>query len=106
MDKFRTHTGEIVRGKRLHDALEKVARDYRRIFRAIYKEDDYAPHVTPAEKLKNLRCDLILAHRIRTGRATGAWLWQDVNTVLTGECIPLLPMYKSRITSRYNRNKP
>lgn len=31
------------------------------------------------------------AQRIREGKETGFWLWQRINTVLTGECVALLP---------------
>ena len=90
---FRTHKGRVVVGKRLQDALDKVARDWARMGRAIYRDDDYAAHVSKAEKIANLRRMLITAHRIRTGQETGFWLWQDINHALTGECIALLPKW-------------
>jgi hypothetical protein len=93
LKEFQTHTGEVVKGKRLCEALKTVAKDHARLGYAIYKENAYADHVTEATKIANLKRDLITAHRIRQGRASGFWLWQRVNTVLTGECIALLPMY-------------
>lgn len=89
---FRTHTGEIVKGQRLHDALAAVADARIELAHAIRREDAYASHVTEKVKDEALQADLASAERIRNGTETGGfWLWQLINTELTGECVALLP---------------
>lgn len=88
--KHTTHTGEVICGDRLVAARAKVASDWEEMARSIRSEDCYASHVTLAEKEENLRADLALADRIRTGAAGGFTIWQRINTELTGECVPLL----------------
>lgn len=87
---FRTHTGEIVSGARLTEALASVANDWADNARAIRREDHYASHVTEAEKDQYLTDDLAFAETIRNGAVTSFTIWQRVNTALTGECVALL----------------
>lgn len=94
---FKTHTGELVRGKRLQQAIDSVADEWERMARAIRQEDDYASHV--AEKTKELRLQegIQTSRRIRNGtEPMGFWLWQRINTELTGECVPFLPKQPSQ----------
>lgn len=88
----RTHTGEIITGARLQAALDRVAQDWEELAHAIRKEDAYAPHVTDAQKEANLQGMLQSAAAIRTGSNRSFTIWQRVNTVLTGECVALLPV--------------
>lgn len=88
---FRTHTGEIVTGSRLTEALNKVANDAAQLARDIRAEDAYAPHVPEAAKDVYLKRDLEYAEKIRRGEATGFTIWQRVNQALTGECVGFLP---------------
>ena len=92
LESFRTHTGEIVKGKRLQDALEKVADKWASNARAIRENDDYAPHVTEEKKDLNLKRHLAYAEGIRTGENVNNFtIWQRVNTELTGDCVALPP---------------
>ena len=91
MDRFRTHTGEIVTGERLAAARRKVAEDWRAMAYAIREEDAYASHVTEAEKDEYLQRHLDFADRIEIGEpeAGGFTSWQRINQELTGECAGL-----------------
>lgn len=91
MQSFRTHTGQIVKGKALKDALNRAADEYIKQAHDIRKEDAYASHVTEREKDAILKERLERAERIREGKEYGLWLWQIVNQILTGECVALLP---------------
>ena len=88
---FRTHTGEIVTGSRLTEALNKVADDAAQLARDIRAEDAYASHVTDETKETALANGLEYAEKIRRGEATGFTIWQRVNQALTGECVGFLP---------------
>lgn len=90
-NKFKTHTNEIVTGERLTSALSTVANDYRELAHAIRKEDAYAPHVTVEQKEHQLNKMLKLADEVEKGEVGTFTVWQRVNTVLTGECVALLP---------------
>lgn len=88
---FRTHTGEIVSGDRLTNALSSVADDWATLARAIRAEDAYASHVSEADKNQIMKRGLAHAEAIRSGEIGGFTIWQRVNTKLTGQCIALLP---------------
>ena len=87
---FRTHTGEIVDGKRLQNALDKVANDWAALARAIRAEDAYASHVSEATKDANLVNGIARPDEIRAGKVDNFTIWQRVNTELTGDCVALL----------------
>jgi hypothetical protein len=91
MQSFRTHTGEIVEGERLAAALAIVANDWRELAHAIRRADNYASHVTEETKAAALARDLECADRVEAGEVKSFAIWQRVNTVLTGECVALLP---------------
>lgn len=92
IENFRTHTGEIVTGARLTDALTAVANDWAANARGIRAEDRYASHVTEERKEENMQRQLEQAERIRDGlEPIGFTFWQRINTKLTGECIGFLP---------------
>lgn len=92
MKQFKTHTGEIIEGERLTVAQNKVADFWRDNAYAIRREDCYASHVTDGTKDKLLQERLETAERIRAGtEPMGFWLWQLINTELTGECVAFLP---------------
>lgn len=88
---FRTHTGEIVEGDRLNEAVQVVADWYRDNAKAIFDEDAYASHVTTERKKELLNKGLDFAEQVRAGNITGFSVWQRVNMELTGECVALLP---------------
>jgi hypothetical protein len=91
MNRFRTHKGEYVEGKRLQDALASVASDWRELAHAIYQDDAYASHVTQNEKDAIRAKHLAFADRIESGKeSVGYTIWQRVNSKLTGECVALL----------------
>lgn len=92
MNEFRTHTGEVVTGERLTAALKTVGDWYIKNAHAIYDKNLYAAHVTEQTKKDNLQRQIELGERIAAGReGNGFWLWQRINTELTGECIAFLP---------------
>lgn len=85
-----THTGEFVQGQRFQDALDKVADDMHKTAHAIFNADKHASHVTKQQKLDQLEKGLRRSEEVRNGEVYGLWLWQSLNTVLTGECIALM----------------
>lgn len=92
MASFQISTGEIATGDRLRQAVQAVAAEMRRNAYAIRAEDAYASHVTELTKERNLQDQLDAADCVENGTMRmGLWLWQRVNTVLTGECVALLP---------------
>jgi hypothetical protein len=92
MKSFITHKNELVAGERLEQALNAVADWWYKNAYGIYEENLYAAHVTAQQKLDNLNEGISLAGRIRNGsEPMGFWLWQRVNTELTGECVAFLP---------------
>lgn len=89
---FRTHAGTLVEGAALQKAQGKVADDLAALARGIFQEDCYAAHVTRAEKETYLQDGLKQAERVRAGKEPiGFWLWQRIDTELTGECVAFLP---------------
>lgn len=90
MESIRLHTGEIVTGERLREALKDVANDWRQLAHDIRKEDAYASHITETEKDRFLYEGLSRADQIETGEVNGFWIWQRVNEKLTGDCVALL----------------
>lgn len=88
---FRTHTGEIVTGPRLQDALNAVADDWATLGRDIREQDHYASHVSEEKKDEDLRRMLNGADAVRRGEVNSLTIWQRVNEKLTGECVALLP---------------
>ena len=91
MKTFKTHTGEIVQGERLNDALNSVANYWRQLAHDIQNEDAYASHVTETTKERNLSSMLEEAEAIRNGEVSNLTIWQRINEKLTGECVALLP---------------
>lgn len=89
MQRFRTHTGEIVTGPRLVAACAKVANDWRGLARAIRKENRYAPHVADETKEKSMLAMLARADEIEAGDTASFTIWQRVNFELTDECVAL-----------------
>lgn len=90
IETFRTHTGQTFDGYLLKLALIKVASDWRKLALDIRLENAYASHVTDAEKAADMNDMLNEANRIEAGRVDSFTIWQRVNTVLTGECVPFL----------------
>ena len=87
----RTHTGEIVTGERLTKAIKKVCDDWRENALAIRSDDQYASHITEAEKEEFLKRSLLLADDLESGRIHPTFTdWQRINIELTGECVALL----------------
>ena len=92
MKSFSTHLGELVTGSRLQEAVNAVADDMVRSAYAIYKENAYASHVTDERKDNLLQKSLQSADEVRSGKSKGGfWLWQRIDTFLTGECVAFLP---------------
>ena len=87
---MRTHLGEIIPDETLKAALKKVAADVRESAR-IGRTEKYASHITEEQKDVFMQKKLDLADDIEAGRARGFWLWQRVNTIVTGECVAFLP---------------
>lgn len=72
-------------------AIIKVADDKRQNALAIYEENAYASHVTEETKLDCYNASMKLADDIENGDANHTfWLWQRVNTELTGKCVAFL----------------
>lgn len=90
ISQFRTHTGEIVKGQRLQDALNKVGDDWETLAMDIRAEDAYASHVTELQKGLFLAKMVYDADQIRAGYVESVTIAQRINTELTGECIALL----------------
>lgn len=86
---FITHTKEIIKGKRLTDALNKVA-DKMVENANLIRVSKYADHVTEEQKEVLLQRDLEYAEKVRNGFFENMSIWQTINTELTGECIGIL----------------
>lgn len=87
---FATHTGEIVKGKKLDKALNHIADFWMNNSKAIRAEDDYASHVTEETKDLRLKQGLAYAESVRAGHIEDFTSQQRLNTYLTGDCIALL----------------
>lgn len=73
-------------------ARDEVADWWARIAYLVFIENEYASHVTLAQKSHFLNRDLLFAGKIRTGELDGCFtVWQRIYVILTGECIALLP---------------
>lgn len=93
---FTTHKGEKVSGKKLSDALNKVADDWAESAKKVREEDAYASHVSEKEKDEVLSKDLNRAEEIRRGEnINNLTIQQRINTELTGEEVPILPKKKA-----------
>ena len=89
---MKLHTGKILNETELANALKQVANDLRESAHAIKAENLYASHVTESEKLDALARNLKQADEVEKGLHNHTfWVWQRVDTLLTGECIALLP---------------
>lgn len=76
----------------MKQALNTVADFWENNAHAIYAEDGYGSHVSEKTKRDCLERQLEQAKRIRAGvEPMGFWLWQRINTELTGECVAFLP---------------
>lgn len=87
---MRNHRGEIIPEETLQAALKKVAADVRESAR-IARTEKYASHITEDQKDEFMQKKLDLADEIEAGTARGFWLWQRVNTIVTGECVAFFP---------------
>lgn len=87
---MRNHRGEIIPEETLQAALKKVAADVRESAR-IARTEKYASHITEDQKDEFMQKKLDLADEIEAGTTRGFWLWQRVNTIVTGECVAFLP---------------
>lgn len=87
---MRTHHGEIIPDETLKAALKQVAADVRESAR-IARTEKYASHITEEQKYAFMQKKLDLADEIEAGTVTGFWLWQRVNSIVTGECVAFLP---------------
>lgn len=97
---FITSKKEKVSGKRLTDALNKVADKKADLARRIREEDEYAKHVSEKEKDEALAKSLEYAEKIRRGEVShNLSVAQDINTELTGEEVPILPKPSKSATS-------
>ena len=93
MKTFKTHTGYIVKGTALVSVCIEVSNDLIELAHDIYRENAYADHVTQETKDKILADSLKDAERIKNPENIGyeLWIFQRLDTKLTGECIGLLP---------------
>lgn len=78
---FKTSKGEIIKGSRLIEALNKVANDWKE--KALFAR----------RKEKDLSEVLELAESIRRGEQMVSWCWKRINTELTGEYVAFQPEY-------------
>ncbi len=92
MKEFKTSKGDIVEGDKLNETLSLVADKLEANARAIREENAYASHIKEIEKRVQLEERLAQAERVRAGvEPVGFWLWQLINTELTGDCVAFLP---------------
>ena len=91
MTQFRTHTGELVKGKKLQAALQIVANDLRENAEALLDPKEYPPHVTKEAREDFYNQRIKWAESIELGLVESFTTWQRINTVLTGECVGFLP---------------
>lgn len=101
VDKFCTHTGEVVTGSLLEAARNRVADWYEENAAAVKRDNPYAEHVTEGRKNWIFSKAISFAHRVRTGQECGFSVWQRINMALTSECVPLLPPEPKRDRRTY-----
>lgn len=88
---FKTHTGEIVTGKRLESAIRAVAADWRNLAYNIRESECYASHVTEKEKDEILKNHLKCADDLEQGICVPSFTFsQMINEKLTSHCVALL----------------
>lgn len=90
--RFKDSNGKLYESddQRLINALNQVADDWLFMSLKIRLNDKYAPHVTEQVKNERLLSSIEDSRKIRNGVSSGNFtIWQRVNTVLTGECVPL-----------------
>ena len=91
---FTTHSGKKYKAQDRDyiSAIKKVADDCRKNAKAILDENHYASHVSQEVKNENYQAAMKHADEIESGNAKKTlWLWQRLNTELTGVCVALLP---------------
>ena len=88
----RTHTGEIITGQKVLDAVKTVCEEWRDLAEEVRREDAYASHITENQKDEFMRQSITLADDLESGKINPTFTdWQRINTQLTGKCIALLP---------------
>jgi len=94
---FRTSNGEVVTGERLQAARDKTAETWDALGdAALIGKIPFASHVTDAEIARYAKSQYDCAKAIRSGLQDGNFtIWQRINTILTGECVPFLPPVKA-----------
>ena len=89
---MKTHNNKTVSEADLIRARNHVADWKVNNAKAIREQDDYASHVSEETKDFLLCKGLDCAEEIREGKRDHEfWVWQRLNTFLTGECVALLP---------------
>ena len=87
----KTHTGEIIKGNRVTEAVKAVCNEWRELALAVRKEDSYASHVSEADKDEYMQQSITLANDLEAGKINPTFTdWQRINISLTGECVALL----------------
>ena len=103
---FITHDKKIVKGKRLKDALNKVADERIKNAKQLRNGNDYASHVTEEEKEATYQKSIKWAEDIRSGKNLNNFtVWQNVNAELTGETIAFLPNKKEPTKKQDNEKQ-
>jgi len=93
MSVFHTSNGEAVTGERLQAARDKTAETWDALGdAALIGKIPFASHVSDAEIARYAMSQYDCAKAIRAGLSDGNFtIWQRINTILTGECVPFLP---------------
>jgi hypothetical protein len=87
--KMTDSNGHVIPDDAIKAALKQVAEKYR-VSALKIKNGPYASHVTEADKEEYYKDDLRRADKIEAGNVCNFWLWQQVNEIVTGVCVPLL----------------
>lgn len=89
---FITSEKQIFKVSELANVLSEIATEAENRAKSKRLGTSYASHVTEERKEQIYQKELILAEEIRQGEHLHCfWLWQRVNTKITGQCVALLP---------------
>lgn len=84
--------GKVIKNQRvLRKAYKQLATQIRERAWSIYHTAPYAEHVTEMTKTRILGETLGYADEVEAGEHFGFSVWQEINYIITGECVALYP---------------
>ena len=91
MSSVKLSNGEVLQGEELEKVLKIVSEELKKTAYEIFECDDWASHITEEYKKNYLKQELIYAHEVERGyHNINFTIWQKINSICTGVCVPLL----------------